>query len=169
MIKFKKIEGDIRKHFPQVKELFRNDKEVVLAYLFGSYGRDNVGPLSDVDVAVLLHPMVSKNKFFDEQLRLQVGVCRILHTDEVDLVILNEAPITFRFSVISSGRAIYCADETIRIGFEAGVMLDYLDTSKLRDEYFYHLKKRIKEGTYGVGLEQHRAAFEQTARLFKRS
>ena len=40
---------------PALEAYFAALDDVVLAYLFGSYARGQAGPLSDVDVAVLLN------------------------------------------------------------------------------------------------------------------
>jgi len=169
MIKFEKIKGDVRKHFPELVELFKKDQDVVAVYLFGSYGRDDIGSLSDVDIAVLLEPRVSSVNYFEKQLQLVRDACHLLHTGEVDLVVLNEAPLTFKYGVISDSKVIYCANEEVKIDFETRAMLDYLDTEKIRDEYFFYLHKRIREGDYGVKLEKYRDSLEQTARLFRSS
>ena len=50
-------------HYPQV----------LVAYLFGSQARGQAGPLSDVDVAILLDANVSQAEAFDLQLHLMAG------------------------------------------------------------------------------------------------
>ena len=168
MIKFEKIKGDIKQYFSQVAELLSGDNNVVLAYLFGSYGRDDVGPLSDVDIAVLLDESCSEGKYLDKQLELMADIGHILGTNEVDLVILNEAPVDLSYSVIESGKALYCRDGLSRVCFETLVTEKYLDTARMRKEYFYFLRKQIGEGRMfnGHRLKKHQRSLEQIKRMF---
>ena len=66
---------------------FRNKREVIAVYLFGSYAEGKERPLSDIDIGILLDRMEHstikevKNKFI-------VELSRILRKD-IHLVILN--------------------------------------------------------------------------------
>ena len=73
---------------------------------------------------------------------------KLFHRNEVDIVILNEAPPALRFNIIKEGKVIYVADESMRITFEAKTMCEYIDTKHLREEYAHNLFKNIKEGHF---------------------
>lgn len=44
--------------------------DVILAYLFGSHARGQAGPLSDIDVAVLVDTTVCEDDYFDVRVQL---------------------------------------------------------------------------------------------------
>lgn len=143
MIKFSKIKVDVKNYLPDLPALFQKRDEVIAAYLFGSYASDTVGPLSDVDIAVLFDEGSDIDRIY---LKLCVEVSKALHTDEVDLLILNKAPITLKYKVLKEGKLLFCRDEVKRIRFQVKVINDYIDTKPLRDMYNRELFKRIKKG-----------------------
>lgn len=64
--------------------------EVILGYLFGSRVLEHFGPLSDVDVAVLLDVEAEASVLGAS---LSHHLASILPNAAVDVVILNQAPI----------------------------------------------------------------------------
>ncbi|WP_305066756.1 nucleotidyltransferase domain-containing protein [Methanoculleus sp.] len=52
---------------------------------------------------------------------------------EVDLRILNTAPVEFQYEVVKTGRLVFARDESLRIAFEADVLAKYLDLKHLYD------------------------------------
>lgn len=99
---------------------------VVAAYLFGSAARGDSGPLSDLDIALLLDGALGKSERFDLRLRLS-GELSALMDETVDLVILNDVGAQLAFEVIKAGRMILCKDKAERVDFEQKVMSRYLD------------------------------------------
>ena len=89
MIKNKYIKQDILKLLPKVETYLRYREDVQFAYLFGSYAKGKITPLSDVDIAVYL----SGSNFSQKRLEILGGLIEVLKTDEIDLVILNTAPL----------------------------------------------------------------------------
>ncbi|MDI6891767.1 MAG: nucleotidyltransferase domain-containing protein [Actinomycetota bacterium] len=168
MIKFKKIEHDPRKYFPKLIEMLNKDKDIIAVYIFGSYASNNIGPLSDVDIAVLLDRQFPKDKYFDKQLDLIGEIAHILQTDEVDVVILNRAPVDFQYSIIRKSKLLLKRDEPQRVNFETKVTDKYLDTQRIRDEYYSFLHKRIKEGrmTSEHRLHKYQQSFRKAQRMF---
>lgn len=67
---------------------------VKLAYRFGSLVAGRAGPLSDVDPGVLLDEPLSKFERFKLHLKLLDDLTSILRTDRIDLVIMNDAPLS---------------------------------------------------------------------------
>ena len=146
MIKFKPIEHDVRQFFPDLRKKLEGEESVCFAYLFGSYGRGKPGPLSDVDVAVFLEGC---KDYWDKKLELIGEITRTLRTEEVDLVILNQAPLSLRFHVIKTGELLFSKDEFKRIEFEAKTFKFYCDTLPLRELAWKSLTNRIEEGRFG--------------------
>jgi len=119
---------------------FKEEKPVVVAYLFGSMAKETAGRLSDVDVAILIskdyHPTL------DYRLYLISKLADILQ-GKVDIVILNEASPLLRFEVIKYGKVLYCRDEAERIAFEEKTIDEYLDMNKIEKEYLKCLLQSV--------------------------
>ncbi len=120
--------------------------EVLVAYLFGSAARGRSRPGSDVDVAVLLADGA-------DGLELRLGLLGDLAaaagTDELDLVVLNEAPNELAFRVLRDGRVLVCRDERARVRHRVRTILDHLDLEPLRRIVARGLARRLAEGTFG--------------------
>jgi len=97
---------------------------VRFAYVFGGAGRCELRPLSDVDVAVYLDDAADP-----VQARLDVigVVTKHLGTDEVDLVVLNQAPTALRGRIVQSRRVIADKDPFLRHRFESLALRTFLD------------------------------------------
>ena len=125
-------------------QALRDDGSVLFAYLFGSSARGTTGPLSDVDVAVYLD---EKADLFECRLRLMRVLSRVLKTERVDVIVLNEAPMLLGYAVIRDGVVIKEHREA-RIPFETFIMRHYLDTAYLREVQLRSQKRQIERGTY---------------------
>jgi predicted nucleotidyltransferase len=108
----------------RIEATVRAHEQVRLVYLFGSRVDGEVGPLSDVDLAVLLAhnaPLVS----FRSHLAHLFSVA--LDENSIDLIILNRAPIELAYAVIAQGRLLYQRVLAERVEYEANVMSRYGD------------------------------------------
>lgn len=116
------------------------DYPVKFAYLFGSYARNDIGSLSDIDIAVFLDETLNDDKRFDLRLELINCMIKIFKTDKIDLIILNDSPLLLSFRVIHDGLILYSSDEKRRIAFETKIMSRYFD-----QQYYYrrHAKATI--------------------------
>jgi uncharacterized protein len=112
----------------KIVNVFENTPEVKLAYLFGSQARGDVGPMSDYDFAVYLDDYDNdKIKSFKLRVALLAEVSRILETDNVDLVVINEAKGSeFKFNIIKDGKLIY-EIEPYKVLVEPQIMNEYYD------------------------------------------
>lgn len=147
MIKYKKIKHDIFQLLPKVKESLQRDPDIIFAYVFGSYGKGRPNPLSDVDIAIFVN--LRKEDIFDKKLKLLEDLSKILVTDEIDLVILNDVPVSLAIEVLRTGRLILSINEEERLNYEVGIIKEYLDTMWLRGLSEKGLIHRIREGRYG--------------------
>lgn len=99
----KRITSDERK---RLIELFKSiEPAVIMASLFGSYGTDYQRSDSDIDFALLFE---EKPGLMGEMKILQ-ELSAILNYENVDLVTLNDAPITLQFRAIE-GDILYEKD-----------------------------------------------------------
>lgn len=126
------------------------DREgVVAAMLIGSQARGNPGPLSDVDIAVWHDPKLDSRARFDLQLSLAGDAGRALGTEEIDLVMLNQAPPLMRHCAMREAKRLVERDRDERVRLETRTILDYLDTAPLRAELGRGVRRRMAEGRFG--------------------
>lgn len=143
MIVSKKITVPIKNLLNALKDQLSKEPDVMLAYIFGSYSSGNVTPLSDFDIAVLLDKKLSKKLLLERERQLFSAISKILHTDEVDLIILDTAPIGLQFSIVKTGKLIFCRDDSKRTDFVENVTRNYLNTMPIRQEILFHLNERL--------------------------
>jgi predicted nucleotidyltransferase len=135
---------DIEEYAQQLEHLFATHG-VVLAYLFGSQAEGKTGPLSDVDVAVLLGPQVGRGRWFNVQLDLIGELMSLFHRNDVDVVILNQATPVIAHEVVRSGQVLYEAEPGTRVDFEIAALRRYVDTEPLRQLQDRRLLERVEE------------------------
>jgi len=136
---------NLDEHLPALREIFVR-YGVVLAYLFGSQAEGRARPGSDVDLAVLLPPGTPRERFIDTRLSLMNAVMEALHTDKVDLVVLNEATPLLMHQVVKFGRVLY-EDPITRpaIDFYVYAAARYSDTAPTRQLAYRYLKQWIDD------------------------
>lgn len=126
------------------------DREgVVAGSLIGSQARGNPSPLSDVDIAVWCDPKLDSRGRFNLQLSISGEAGRVLGTDEIDVILLNDAPPLMRQRAIRDGKRLVERDRGERVRLETRAMLDYLDTALLRAELGRGMRRRMEEGRFG--------------------
>ncbi len=129
-------------------DLFRQFP-VKLAYQFGSSVRGKIGPMSDLDVAVLLDAGVKESDYLGLKLELLRALDPVFDYRPVDLVLLNRAGPLLCHEVIREGRILFAVDDDTRVAFEEKVLREYLDTAYLRRVHYQALLARLKEGALG--------------------
>lgn len=102
---------------------------VIAAYLFGSHAEGRPHRESDVDVGVLLDRTrcPSPREPFDAKVALTSDLIAALHENEVDLVILNDAPPLLARRIVIEGRLAYCRDGGEEHAFRRDVQLRAAD------------------------------------------
>ena len=121
---------------------------VKAAYLFGSAARGETGPLSDLDVGLLLDASPAGRSDHDLRLEATAQLMHLFHAPRVDVVILNAASPLMRFRVIQQGRLLFDRDPKARIAFEAKTIRDFCDTQPLRRTYDQQLLRAIRSGRF---------------------
>lgn len=133
----------------RLSELFETDRDVVAAYLFGSQARGTPGPLSDVDLAVWLDPTLHRNDRSQKMLSLMGDAASRLGTDEVQVVVLNDAPPSLVHAALREGVRLVENDARQRVRLEVKAAVEYLDLAPLRRELTRGMARRIREGRFG--------------------
>ena len=123
MIKNTPIKHDILKLIPKVEVYLASRKDILFAYLFGSYARASYGPFSDVDIAVY----ITGDRRAEKRLDILGDLNKILKTDELDLVILNDAPLVLRMSILKNCRLLSDSAPFLRHTYESITTRAYFD------------------------------------------
>jgi predicted nucleotidyltransferase len=123
---------------PLVDALAR-DPRVRLAYAFGSAVHDQAGPLSDLDLGVLLTVRPS----WDEEREFRARLTAV--EPRVDLVLLNDAPPVLRYEIITGGRCLFTRDEREQAEFEITSLSRFLDFQPVRRVQQEYLRARVEE------------------------
>jgi uncharacterized protein len=99
---------------------------VLFAYLFGSLARNAATPLSDIDIAVYLR---EERPDAEDKLAILGVLADYLETDEIDLVVLNSAPLTLQARVIRDRQVLVNRQPYLKHAFESLVLREYFDFS----------------------------------------
>ncbi|QOJ78912.1 nucleotidyltransferase domain-containing protein [Infirmifilum lucidum] len=97
------------------------DGGIVFAYVHGGFLRREF--FRDVDVAVWIRDEGEAFQYavdFSVRLEEELGL-------PVDVQVLNEAPLPFKFHVFTGGRLIFSRDEELRLRILEGAVKEYLD------------------------------------------
>ena len=140
MIKLEKIPPGIGERIPAAIAVMERDDRVLFAYLFGGLVRGGQKPLSDVDLAVFLTGMAGLAEYkFDLFDRLTDA----LGTNELDLVILNNAPVSIAGRVLQNKKTLVDKDPFRRHSYESVTLREFWD--------FSVKEKDVLCRRYGVG------------------
>jgi predicted nucleotidyltransferase len=125
-----------------VRDVVLAEPAIVAAYVFGSVARGTAGPLSDVDVALLIQERHQRHSICD---RTTDALCRRLHTSRVDVVLLTDATVPLRYRVVRDGRLLINRDPRVLERFIAQTVLEYLDFQPVRERAFGYMSDAILE------------------------
>ncbi len=127
----------------QLNQLF-TQSPVNAAYLAGSLStRTSFGHLTDVDIAILLMQQIKSDQFLDYQLYFFSELAKRLESDNIDVVILNQASLLLKLQVIKYGQILFSRDEKLRVSFETKAIMDYLDFKKFDEIQNRALSRRL--------------------------
>jgi uncharacterized protein len=142
------IEGikkkDIRDELtPKIAGFAQTREEILAVYLFGSY-LQKPHP-HDIDIAVLLdRPVTDERRFpFGYPAAIATELISLLHTDAVDVVVLNSASPLLMMQVLKTGVLLYSRDERARLEQEKRMRDAYIDTAPLRRIKEYYLRRKF--------------------------
>lgn len=112
-----------------IRDCLAKHPEVVAAFLFGSHAEGRAHRESDIDVAVLLDRRLCPDARdrFEKRVELTSELIAALHDNEVDLVVLNDAPPLLGRRIVLSGRLVHCADAEAERAFRRDVQIRAAD------------------------------------------
>lgn len=127
MIKCQRLPADIASRLTRLAPELARQESVAFAYLFGGLARGEQRPLSDVDIAVYLHGGVDVAASKMELIGL---ISDILGSDEVDLVILNTAPVSLVGRILRQRQVLVDNEPVVRHLFESRLLREFFDFSR---------------------------------------
>jgi predicted nucleotidyltransferase len=140
MVRRDPLPVDILEKLPAASRTLEAAPEVVFAYLFGGLARGAPKPLSDVDSAVYLRDEAEAGT---AKLSLFESITIALGTIEVDLVILNTAPISLVGRIIQGRKLLVDMEPFLRHRFESAKLREFFDF-RIREDAFQ--ERRFRDG-----------------------
>ena len=126
---------------------FTAQADVRLAYLFGSQARGEAGPLSDVDLAIVLDPATPSPDLRRDDLNARL--MQWLHRDDVDLVLADRAPPLLRHRIVRYGICLFAREPVEATRFAVRALQSYEDTRPLRDIAYAAQQRRLASDEFG--------------------
>lgn len=123
---------------------YSSTKDIILAvYLFGSIlETTDLTQIEDIDIAFLLEVNESINTF-KKSVELGSELSQLLNFDKFDIVILNNAPLPFRYDIIIKGKLIYSKNDELRRRFESLSIKEYFKFKPYLEHYDKYMKLRL--------------------------
>ena len=108
--------------------IFSRNKHITAVYVFGSYAKKKNTPLSDIDVCVFTDSIK-----ITEKMRSDI----ISHgSDELDINIFSELPITVQIRVFNEGIPLFVRDEEFVNHIQAETISRFLDFKPVLHTYY---------------------------------
>jgi len=129
----------------KLAEILDPRPEVLEAYLFGSVARGRAQAHSDIDVAVFVNPEVTPSGGFGYRAELTTELMAGLGTNEVDVVVLNQAPPLLYHRVLRDGIRVLSRnlkETTVREARAVSRYCDFLPQLAKIDGVLYGTSKR---------------------------
>lgn len=131
MIRYRRLPEGILERLKGLKKFLEYKPDVIFAYLFGGLTKEKASPMADVDIAVY----VKNPKRFD-YLKFYTELTNFLGTDEVDVVVLNNAPISLIGRILQSKKVLIDKEPFLRHRFESLKIREFFDFQYLERKYF---------------------------------
>lgn len=131
----KKLPDNVSEKLPAIIAAVSGDPDLAALIAFGSLAKGGLTPLSDLDFALLLSNRLSKAERFDKHLELIGLFNSVFGTDEIDLVVLNDASLKFCHEVLKTGNLLHLGNKHELIDFSEKIVKLYLDFRFFRDGY----------------------------------
>lgn len=124
------------------------DSRILAAYFYGSYGTAHQTPLSDVDFAVLLEPGVDLS--LEHELLLIDRLASAAGEDDLNVLILNRAPLHLQFAVLRDNRPVFVRDATRVAEFAERVYTLHGDHAIWRAKFQAELRAALHDQYVGA-------------------
>ncbi len=116
----------------KISAILAKEKRIVFACLYGSFLTEPF--FRDIDIGIFVKGLPSRC-YFDYEFELSQKIKGSLKVPfEIDVRVINTAPLSFRFHVIR-GKVIHCTDIDITDNYIMNTAREYLDIAPLRHRY----------------------------------
>lgn len=110
----------------------KHKNHIIFAYLFGSAARNDLRPMSDIDIAVFFHRGETES-YFELKLAIHADICRALRRNDIDVVVLNTTTnIMLLDEIIRHGVVLFDKDMDFREVFEHNILHQAIDFKEQR-------------------------------------
>lgn len=114
-----------------IKGILKVHKEISFACLHGSFNAP--GPFSDIDIAVYLTRVPDFP--LEYELHMEGELMGALGRYLIDVRILNNAPLSFRYNVIRYGKNLIVNNQDERADFQENTLTRFFDFAPHRNAY----------------------------------
>ncbi len=116
----------------RLKNVLEKERKIVFAFLYGSFLTESF--FRDIDVGIFVKDLPSAD-YFDYEFELSQKLKKAIESPyEVDVKIINDAPLSFRFHVIR-GEVLCCSNTEITDDYIISTARAYFDIAPLRHRY----------------------------------
>lgn len=119
--------NNLEKNKEGLIQYFEKHPEIEVAYIFGSVAQGKITPLSDIDIAILIDTdQIDENAYrYGYKAEILSDFIKLLKTNDIDLVILNEVNTLLRHRVLYSGKILHSKNGKKRIVFQTTTISKY--------------------------------------------
>lgn len=140
MIRFDKLPADILSRVPAITAVLLEDHNVVFGYFFGGIAKGSLTSLSDLDIAVYLGSIENVGEY---RLDLFDRLSSAAATSEIDLVILNTAPVSLAGRILGHKQVLADKEPFLRHAYESRTLREFFDF-RIKEDAFFRQR-------YGIG------------------
>lgn len=133
---------NIEHRMKELSRYFSGSSLITAVFIYGSYGTESQTNLSDVDLALLLS---NDNVSLDDELKISAEISSLAGEDDINVVIMNRAPLTLQYKILSTGTLIYEKDSNRLNGFTEFVIKRYLDYAIDLDNFYRDYDQSLRE------------------------
>jgi predicted nucleotidyltransferase len=127
---------------------------VVVGYLFGSAARGNMGPHSDIDVAVLFDERLSLEDQSNKKMDIINDATRALGIERVDVInLMTTTDPLIKYVAVFSGELIFEKNKDKRFFVERKTVREYENTRELRRIARMVMKRQLADGSFGKAVK----------------
>ena len=141
--------NNLKDEIELLKEYFSKRKEVLMAFIFGSYAEGRQMAESDFDVAVYFTPKNAEAPeseiYYENESEVCSDISGIIHKD-IDLVCLNYAPASLVSGVIKTGIPLVIKDGRLHLETYLKASMETEDFLEFSED-FYRIYKEARSLT----------------------
>lgn len=122
------------------KDILIEYEDIIFAYIFGSYAKDNIRKDSDIDIAIYLKDNIDTYEYLDMKMELLEALKR-----EVDLVILNNATPLLSYEIYKNNILLFTHDRAMENRYKVKTLFEYNDMKRYLDLSYDKTIERLKK------------------------